>query len=297
MLIEFLNRFLSRLRQIYWKQCFLIAAILVTLGGPLEGLALLTAICLIICLILLVYCSSTLKQISFAVHTLINVPIRLARNRKLMTIHADLAESLVDIDRIPDPVFQEISQTRLNQIQEQLRQLADGTVVYTNTEAWRTVYDQLLHSSTIHHYKSISWVRDLSYWSHLPAANSLKTNYQLNRSGKLQIERIFILSDMALMDSRFTEPGRFWSTVKAHEESGIDCYIVEESSLPLESQLLCDIGIYGSHVCGEEVVDLEKGNTAFYLYFDLQKVTEFEERWKLLRAYSVRLRDFSFPVS
>lgn len=295
MLIEFLKRIKSRLSQTYWKQCSLIAAILLTLGAPLEGLALIAAICLIICLILLIYCSSTLKQISFAVHALINAPMRLAGNRRLMTIHVDIAESLVRMDKIPEPIFQEISQTKLNQIQDQLRQLAGGTVVYTNTEAWRTVYDQLLHSSNIHHYKSISWVRDISYWSHLPGANSWKTNYQLNRSGKLQIERIFILSDSAITDSRFAEPGRFWGIVNAHEESGIDCYIVEESSLPLESDLLCDIGIYGSHVCGEEIVEFEKGNTAFYLYFDLKKVTEFEERWKLLRAYSIRLRDFTIP--
>lgn len=295
MLINLLSRIVSRVRQAYWKQCCLIAAILVTLGGPIEGLTFIAAISLIVCLVLLIYCSSTLKQISFAVHTLINAPIRLAKNRSLMTFHSEIAESLLRTDRIPEPIFQEILQNRLNHLQEQIRQLADGTVVYTNTEAWRAVYAQLLHSPTIHHYRSIARVRDIGYWCHVPGANSWSTNYQLNRSGKLQIERIFILSNSVLADSRSAEPGRFWSILQSHEESGIDCYVVEELSLPVDSDLMCDIGIYGSHVCGEEVIDSKKGTTNFYLYFDLKKVTEFEERWKLLKAYSVRLSDFTIP--
>ena len=104
-----------------------------------------------------------------------------------------IADSLRRLTGQDDPILLDAAVVRLATIQEELRSLAAGRIVFVGTEAWRAIYDQLIRSPDVDCYRSVAWMRNEDYWRDTPGQNSMRTNY--DRLQEVNIERILILSD------------------------------------------------------------------------------------------------------
>ena len=91
------------------------------------------------------------------------VPMALAPEDDLYPLYQAYCRSLIALAEQTDPLLREIAAIKLDSVNAQIGTIASGTVVFSGTETWRTVYDQLLTGGTIRKYKSVAWVRSLDY--------------------------------------------------------------------------------------------------------------------------------------
>ena len=103
----------------------------------------------------------------------------------------------------------------------------------------------------------------------------------------LRIEHILILNDF------------FWPVVARQPTSDVCRWIneqydrgtwiglVRESDLDAETDLLCDIGIYGSRATGTLELDSQCRTTRFTFDFSPDGIRLAEDRWKRLALYAV----------
>lgn len=293
-------RFLQNLRAYaypnHWLIFVLAAALLLVMGmpgssmGTVIGLMALAAVSTGV----VIYNLRVLTVLVAAIEKVGHLPVRLIHDKKLLDYFTQIAEQVIHISTLRDQCFQGLAEQRIQRIIDQLSQLADGTVVFSEPDSWRPVYEELLRGPLVHHYRSVAWVRSADYWTNLPASKNMLLNYDLSLAGKLRIERIMIVSDWVMDDPLLANPGRFWSELSRQMDSGIDIFLVRESSVPSGSPLLCDIGIYGTHACGEEKGGELENSATFLFHFNHQKVAEFENRWQCLKGYSIHFNDFSF---
>ena len=148
------------------------------------------------------------------------------------------------------------------------------------------MYDQLLRSPGIHQYRSVAWAKNRHYWLNEPGRKSLQTNFELHTSGQLQIERIAILADeLWPVDHPLpVDLMRQWIHEQHHQ--GLVVRLVRESALFNESDLIADIGLYGSRALGIQELDAECRTTRFTLTFDFDQLAAAEARWKRLNVYA-----------
>jgi hypothetical protein len=72
---------------------------------------------------------------------------------------------------------------------------------------------------------------------------------------------------------------------------GIWIGLVRESLLENDTDLLCDIGIYGSRAVGMQTADPAGRTIRFVLDFNFPKIQEAEARWNRLAVYAVPFRE------
>ena len=197
-----------------------------------------------------------------------------------------LTESIARLEGQADPILLEAAVVRLAAIQEEVRCLADGKLVFTATEAWRTVYDQIIRSPGIAYYHSVAWLRSEDYWQDTPGQRSIQTNYERLQQG-LVIERIFILCDFFWPPSAPLPADDIRRWIDDQYRQGMQIGLVRESAIAAEADLLCDIGIYGSRATGTLELDLQCRTTRFTFDFTAEGIRLAEERWKRLLLYMV----------
>ena len=83
-------------------------------------------------------------------------------------LQSDLAES---------PEFWKHAGLRLHDKLAEITDLAAGKLVFSSTETWRTVYQQVLESADVKRYLSVALIRSDDYWRDAPGESSLKFNY------------------------------------------------------------------------------------------------------------------------
>ena len=105
-----------------------------------------------------------------------------------------LAMGLRRIAQQHDALFQELASLSLGAITENVRTLADGKIVFHDTESWRTAYERVLRSPGLKRYLSVAWLRSEDYWRDSPGRRSMQLDYDLIQLG-LRIERTLVLSD------------------------------------------------------------------------------------------------------
>jgi hypothetical protein len=91
-----------------------------------------------------------------------------------------------------DPVFRQVATTKLLPVAEELGRIATGTIVFRETESWRTAYQDLLRSEKLKLYRSVAWVHCADYWQDTPGRQSMRENYDAINRGVI-VERIIIL--------------------------------------------------------------------------------------------------------
>lgn len=199
--------------------------------------------------------------------------------------------SLRDVSVQSDPIYREIAFQRIGLIGDELAQVAAKNFIFTGTETWRIVYEQLLRSPGLHFYRSISWAKNRNYWMDEPGRKSMQVNYELHGAGRLNIERIVILADelWPTKEPLPVETIRQWIHEQHHH--GIWIKLVRQSAIAAEQDLIADIGIYGSRALGIQELDDDCRTVRFTLTFNYDDVMAAEKRWARLNVYAAAYAD------
>lgn len=197
------------------------------------------------------------------------------------------AESLNAASHIPDPVFRTAALQQLSTIGQSLKNLGDGMLTFENTESWRIIYEQILRSKVVYPYKSVAWVRDLDYWQDEPGQKSIRLNHELASRQQISMERIFILQDALWPTGTEHRDSKVTELLKENMRCKIKVFVIRESSLSNDQDLLDDFGIYGSHAVGYQVMDGRHRTHRFTIQFNFDAVALAEQRWQRLLAYAI----------
>jgi hypothetical protein len=219
----------------------------------------------------------------------LRIPLALAREHDLFDQYCVIAEALSDLAGQPDAVLRQFALLKLSSIAGQVQSLAQGTVVFSSTETWRTVYEELLECDLVL-YQSVAWVKTKDYWQDRPGWQSMRLNFDLVRRG-LRIERIVILrNNLWPAGERLPSPEiRPW--IKEQHDHGIWVLLVRESDIASEPDLCADFGIYGERATGVQELDDQSRTLRFILYFDPQNVRLARDRWTRLLLYTTSFAD------
>ncbi len=219
----------------------------------------------------------------------LSVPLALAPDPDLYRRYTAICRGLTDLARQSDPILREIVLLKLSSVIEQIDSLASGTVVFSVTEGWRTVYEQLLKSPDIQKYRSVAWVRSKDYWQDQPGKQSMEVNFEAALRGVL-IERIIILRDDLWPGGQLMPDASILSWIKGQHNHGLWVTLVREGDLKNESDLLADVGIYGKRALGIQELDECSRTGRFTLVFDPAAIAQAEERWRRLTLYATPFR-------
>jgi hypothetical protein len=220
----------------------------------------------------------------------LRIPLALAPEHELFDQYCLFAEALAGLAKQSDPVLRQFALLKLASISAQVKSLAEGTVVFTSTETWRTVYEQLLQSPGLSLYRSVAWVKTRDYWQDRPGRQSMRVNFDLAQAG-LRIERILILrGNLWPHGEPLPSPDvRPW--IEQQHENGIWILLVRESDILGEPELLADFGIYGDRASGFQELDEQSRTLRFILSFDPQSLRLARDRWERLLLYTTSFKD------
>lgn len=160
-------------------------------------------------------------------------------------------------------------------------------LTFENTESWRIIYEQILRSKVVYPYKSVAWVRDLDYWQDEPGQKSIRLNHELASRQQISMERIFILQDALWPTGTEHRDSKVTELLKENMRCKIKVFVIRESSLSNDQDLLDDFGIYGSHAVGYQVMDGRHRTHRFTIQFNFDAVALAEQRWQRLLAYAI----------
>jgi hypothetical protein len=217
---------------------------------------------------------------------LLETPIRLASDERMFAAYEELSRLLLAISHHRDPIYRGLALDELARLSHHLEQIADGTFTFEG-ETWRIIYESLLRSPGLHLYRSVAWVRDRRYWQDEPGRKSMAVNFELRAAGRVTIERIAIIGDELWPETEPLPDERVHLWIREQHEHGIAVYLVRESALASEPDLIADLGIYGFRAVGTQELDDACRTVRFTLTFDTPQVKEAEVRWQRLSVYAV----------
>ncbi len=212
------------------------------------------------------------------------VPLSLASDRDLFRLYQEISQSLIALAKRPDPVLRRIALAKIASVAEQIDGLANGKIVFALTEAWRTVYEELLSSPDIWKYRSVAWVRTPRYWQDEPGKRSMRANYAAVERGVL-IERIILLRDELWPREQPLPTPEILLWIEEQHRHGVWVLLGRESDLGREADLLVDMGIYGNRAVGLQELDEEGRTLRFTLDLDAEAVSAADARWQRLLLF------------
>ncbi len=215
----------------------------------------------------------------------------LSHDTEIASIHDQLAEALQRMSQKNDPIFRELATERLDSIVRQAQVLSKASIEYSSTESWRVAYETLLRSPGLYTYHSIAHIESAHYWQDGPGMQSTCLNLELQESRTVSIERIAIIADhLWPKNSQFPmEPIHHWLTEQ--HRHGIWVRLIRESQLVSESDIVVDLGIYGSRAVGLQIADFAGRTMRFVLDFDFDSVQRAELVWNRLLVYTISYKD------
>ena len=222
---------------------------------------------------------------------LLETPFFLAHDTAVFDKYRAISQGLLRISQQSDPIYRDVALERLAEVSEEVESVANGTLVFEGTETWRIVYEKLLRSAGLHLYRSVAWVKSANYWQDEPGRQSMKLNFELHDGGRLNVERIVIISDDLWPSDEPLPVERLHQWIREQHEHGIWVKLLRQSTIESEPELLADIGIYGSRAVGTQVLDHECRTIEFVLTFDFDEVRQAEDRWRRLSVYATAYRD------
>ena len=215
----------------------------------------------------------------------------LASDPEILGRHKLIADSIKSISQRKDSIYRELVLKQLSVLADHSRRLANGSIDYPSTEAWRVVYEELLRSPGLYLYRSVSHIESAHYWQDGPGQQSTTLNIELHDAGIVNIERTAIIADhLWPQDELFpVEPLHAW--LKQQYMHGIWIKLVRESQLDGERELVSDFGIYGSRAVGMQMADAAGRTIRFELSFDFERVKQAESIWERLQVFETSYRD------
>jgi hypothetical protein len=272
-----------------------IASAVIGLGlflfASVDILILYAVVLLSICLGFLVYLlAGHFRRTGFSDHPL-ELPFAIAHDEEIYEHYLSFSRSIKRISQIPDPVYREAAIEKIKEIEGALQSVALGTLTFESTESWRLVYESLLRSPSVYLYRSVSWARNASYWQDEPGRKSTLLNFELVNEQRVNIERIVIIADSLWRKGERLPSSPLLEWIDEHRKNAIWIKLVRESALESEPDLLVDMGIYGSHAVGQQILDPDGKTTRYVVRFDFSAVEAAEQRWKRLSLYATSYRD------
>src|SRR5436190_15116387 len=201
----------------------------------------------------------------------LQIPIALAPEHELFDQYSIFATALSELAKQPDPVLRDFALIKLASIAEQVKSLAQGRVVFSGTETWRTVYEQILQSPGLKEYLSVAWVKTKDYWQDPPGKLSIRLNFDLVQEG-LIIYRIIILRGDLWPKGQLLPSPEIFPWIEDQFNRGINISVVREYDIYTESDLAGDFAIYGDRATGTQELDEQSRTTRFTLSFDPQSI-------------------------
>jgi hypothetical protein len=205
---------------------------------------------------------------------------RISQDENVKEFYENTCEPLCAIFGIKDNVFIDLVKSRLTEFRLQLTtELAMGTVSF-RAEAWRAPYRAILDQPDVKIYKSVAWVKSEDYWQDPAGKTSIQFNYELIQKGK-EIERIFIVRDSV------------WNSIKVknwileQRNKGIKVAVAKESHIPVEEDLLYDLGIYGNRAVGYQNIDDNCRTINFQLHFNKSRIEKAKELFEKLKTHTL----------
>jgi hypothetical protein len=220
----------------------------------------------------------------------VRIPVELAPEHELFDHYSAYSAALTELAKQTDPILRASALLKLASVTEQVRALAEGRLVFSSTEAWRTVYEQLLQSPDIKKYRSVAWVKTRDYWQDQPGRQSMAANFDAAHRGTL-IERIIILRDDLWNRGELLPSADIRPWIEEQHSHGLWITLVRESDIASEPDLLADVGIYGDRAVGVQELDERSRTVRFILSFDPQSIRLAQDRWQRLSVYAVPYRD------
>ena len=215
----------------------------------------------------------------------LRVPIELAPEGELFEMYGAISEALAGLSLQEDPTLRRFALMKLSSIAGQVQSLAQGTVVFSNTESWRVVYEEILQSPGLTAYHSVAWVKTADYWHDRPGRQSMRLNFEMVKRG-LRIERVIILRDTLWPRGQELPSEDILPWIREQHDWGLWVSLVRESEISAEPDLLCDFGIYDNRAAGTQELDDRSRTLRFILRFDPASVAQARERWARLRLYA-----------
>ena len=215
----------------------------------------------------------------------LKLPMELAPEDELFQQYVTIAEALSGIAKQEDPVLRQFALMKLSSIGGQVQSLARGTAVFSNTETWRVVYEQILQSPGLRSYHSVAWVKTADYWQDQPGRQSMRLNFEMVKRG-LRIDRIVILRDTLWPKGHTLPSAEILRWIEEQNDQGIWVSLVRESELGTEPDLLCDLGVYDERAAGIQELDDRSRTLRFILHFDQPNIRHARERWERLLLYA-----------
>lgn len=217
------------------------------------------------------------------------VPLTLAPEHDLFDQYVSLCRTLTALARQDDPILREFASLRLAGLTAQVATLASGTIEFSGTETWRTVYEKLLRSPDLKEYRSVAWLKGKDYWQDQPGRQSMRANYEAVDRGVL-VERILILREDLWPRDRALPVDDVRPWVDEQHANGLWVALVRESDLADEHGLASDFGIYGDRAVGSQELDDRTRTVRFTLTFDPQAVRLAKDRGHRLYLYATPYR-------
>ena len=213
------------------------------------------------------------------------VPLSLASDPELFQQYQDISASLIALAERSDPILRRIALVKFASVAEQIGGLAAGKIGFALTEAWRTVYEDLLRSPDVRQYRSVAWVQKPSYWRDEPGKQSMQVNFEAVHRGVL-VERIILLPDELWPRDQHLPVPSVLPWIEDQNNHGVWVALARESDLSREPDLLVDMGIYGDRAVGIQELDDDCRTLRFTLDLDPQALQLADARWQRLLLYS-----------
>ena len=220
-----------------------------------------------------------------AIVSALPIPFTIANEPRCFDSYAKITKSLAEIVAHRDLLFQDLSQSRIEAIAEEMATLAKGQVVFDATETWRAAYQRVLETMRMKTYYSVAWVRTNDYWNDAPGRQSMRLNYELIERG-FRIERVHILPDELWPFDEKMPTGGILEWLVEQAGRGIIVSLVRESDLAKEPDLLRDFAIYGDRAMGIQELDEQSHTVRFILSFDQPSVRQALAQWERLKLFA-----------
>jgi hypothetical protein len=234
--------------------------------------------------------AETREERQLALLRQLSIPVTLAADADLYAQYAGYGDALSKLAMQEDPILREIGLLQAASVHQDISFLAEGSVVFSGTESWRTVYEKLLRSDGIHEYQSIAWVRTKDYWQDQPGKQSLTLNFEAVRRGVL-IERILILNDELWPSENELPNDEIRPWVESQHNHGLKISLTRESELAGETDLVVDMGLYGTRAVGYQELDERCRTIRFTLSFNSNHISLARNQWQRLRLFAKPYRE------
>lgn len=215
----------------------------------------------------------------------LSVPLSLAADKELFERYEEICSNLTELSKHTDPILRKMALYKLDSVLEQIKWLASGRVVFSLTEAWRSVYEEILRSPDIRHYRSVALVRSPKYWQDEPGRRSMQVNFEAVKR-RVLVERIVILRDDLWPHAQLSPSEEVYPWIKEQHDQGLWIGLVRESAISHEPDLLMDYGIYGDRAVGIQELDEHSRTLRFTLDLSPQAPQVAGERWTRLKLYA-----------